>query len=446
MDQTTSLLGRFLAPYRGAFRIEAFRNWIVFVAAWTLAPRKRTIAQICNTAAFAYETSHHNLYHLVERAQYLELDLDEIRLAQAIAQFASEGVVEVAIDDTLCHKRGAGVFGAGMQLDPVLSPKRHKVIRFGLNWLMLALVVAVPGRPDRAFSIPIAWRLCERKSSARPDRTPPKRTELARDLLVWLARRLPGREIRVLGDSAYLNRTIAKAPGTESLAFLGPMPMKAAIYALPAPRKPGQRGATRKKGDRLPSPKADFADWSNLPVQRMQLTVGGRVKVVEVLVRDDVLWYGTFGVRVGRAILVRDTSGGWKDTAFWTTDRTTPVLALLEGYVRRWSIEVLFRDSKQLMGLHDPQVRTETSVKRGHGQTWVVLAEVIRWYVSEGHELEKVQKSRPWYPDAPVPTISDMIETLRLALWQEALSQEVWKDLSPEKCLERLIHWISELH
>ena len=65
--------------------------------------------------------------------------------------------------------------------------------------------------------------------------------------------------------------------------------MKAATYALPAPRKPGQRGATRKKGDRLPSPKADFADRSNLPVRRMRLTVGGRVEVVEVLVRDDVL-------------------------------------------------------------------------------------------------------------------------------------------------------------
>jgi hypothetical protein len=145
-------------------------------------------------------------------------------------------------------------------------------------------------------------------------------------------------------------------------------------------------------------------------------------------------------------ILVRDPSGGWRDTAFWTTDLTTPVAELLTRYTHRWSIEVLFRDSKQHFGLHDPQVRTATSVTRAHGHAWVVIAEVMRWFAAEGHRYPRIDKPRPWYPHAPTPTITEMLETLRLALWHEALSQEAWQHLTPEKCRERLLHWAAQCH
>jgi hypothetical protein len=39
----------------------------------------------------------------------------------------------VAVDDTLCHKRGAKVAFGGIFLDAVLSSKKHKTFRFGLN-------------------------------------------------------------------------------------------------------------------------------------------------------------------------------------------------------------------------------------------------------------------------------------------------------------------------
>jgi hypothetical protein len=63
MKHTTFFLGSFLAPYRDAFRIEAFRHFFFLTAAWILAPRKHTIAHVASTAHFAYGHSHHALYH-----------------------------------------------------------------------------------------------------------------------------------------------------------------------------------------------------------------------------------------------------------------------------------------------------------------------------------------------------------------------------------------------
>lgn len=50
-------------------------------------------------------------------------------------------MVWLVIDDTLCHQRGAKVAFGGIFLDAVLSSKRHKVFRFGTNWVTLADVV-----------------------------------------------------------------------------------------------------------------------------------------------------------------------------------------------------------------------------------------------------------------------------------------------------------------
>ena len=46
------------------------------------------------------------------------------------------------VDDTLCPRSGAQVFGAGMQFDGTRSrigPKRIDAFRFGHNWVVLAV-------------------------------------------------------------------------------------------------------------------------------------------------------------------------------------------------------------------------------------------------------------------------------------------------------------------
>src|SRR4051794_10523501 len=73
------------------------------------------------------------------------------------------GVVGIAVDDTLGHKRGAKVAFGGIFLDAVLSTKKHKTLRFGRNWVVLGIAVPLPCRPDRYYGLPVLWRCYRQK-------------------------------------------------------------------------------------------------------------------------------------------------------------------------------------------------------------------------------------------------------------------------------------------
>ena len=53
-----------------------------------------------------------------------------------------------------------------------------------------------------------------------------------------------------------------------------------------------------------------------------------------------------------------------RDEALVATDPTASAAFVIQGYCRRWSIELAFFDSKQYLGLHDPRVWSERSVER----------------------------------------------------------------------------------
>src|SRR3712207_8721263 len=54
-----------------------------------------------------------------------------------------------------------------------------------------------------------------------------------------------------------------------------------------------------------------------------------------------------------------DPSGHWRDELLLSTDVRLSAAEVILGYMRRWSVEVGYWDSKELLGLHDAQVWTE---------------------------------------------------------------------------------------
>jgi hypothetical protein len=116
---------------------------------------------------------------------------------------------------------------------------------------------------------------------------------------------------------------------------------------------------------------------------------------------------------------------------------------VIGGYSRRWSIEVVFRESKQLLGLHDPQVRTEPSVERTHPMAWFVQTLTILWYASAGREGAEVPRDRPWYTTKKTPTFADMLGVLRLAHWDQRFSTELGNGAEPTKFLNSLKSWLA---
>ena len=160
MHQAIPTLASLLAPFSTCFRSEVFATYCWACCGWLLASGTRTLSGVWQSIGHAADVSHHAFYRLFHSANWDDDCLALLEARELLRQFAPYGLLEVVIDDTLCHKRGAKVFGAGMYLDAVLSSRRHKVIRWGINFVVLGLIVRLPSRPDRDFCLPIAWRVC----------------------------------------------------------------------------------------------------------------------------------------------------------------------------------------------------------------------------------------------------------------------------------------------
>jgi hypothetical protein len=434
VDHLTPSLAELLAPFRGCFRQEAFVNFAFVVEAWLVCLGPRPLSEVWQFCLLNRLRHYCCVYDLFSRARWDWDDLGKILLALLLVEFAPSGIVWLAVDDTLCHKRGKHVALGGIFLDPVLSSKSRKTFRFAVNYVVLALVVVPPFRPDRTFALPVLWRAFRKKGTAGHK----KKTELARELAHLVAVALPGRRVCLLGDSAYVNASVLRER-PANLDVIGPLSLKAALYRCPEPKRPGQRGAPRKKGERLPTPKEMLARPDEFVADEQAFALPGGEKVLRVQALRGVLWYtGCKEERVA-VVLLRDPSGSWRDEALLCTDVTMGVEEIVSGYCRRWSIEVAFRDSKQYLGLHDPQVWCEASVERAHPMSFFCLSLTLLWQARCGQGLPEVQRERPCYKAAGT-MFTAMLGKLRLAIWSNRFFEGTG-DLAPgHHPLENLLH------
>jgi hypothetical protein len=400
------------------------------VPAWLVCLGRRTISRVWETTGHAADHDHCAAFRLFSAAAWNWDELARILLVKLLAAFVPGARVWLVIDDTLCHKRGAKVAFGGIFLDAVLSSKKHKIFRFGTNWVTLGLVLQLPFRPDRFFCLNILWRLYAKKDKAQAaaHRTKP---QLAREMVEVVASWLPGRPLVVVGDSAYLGKHLLKELPTN-VAALGPIHWKASLLEpLPA----GSCGR-RKKGTPLTTPRQALADerwiW-----QEVLLDHPKGQKVLQVKVLGPCCWYASAGPLPLQVVLVRDPEGKWRDEALLSTALDLTAAEVIVGYVRRWSVEVAYGDAKQLLGFHDPQVWCAAAVTRAHPLAWFVGSLVVLWYAETGQHEPAAQRTRPWYKDKVTPTFADMLACCRLHLWRH------WLAADPSQVEDKLA-WLLE--
>jgi hypothetical protein len=438
VDQLIPTLAELVAPFRDCFRAEVFQTFQILIAGWIVCVGPRTISEVWQATGLAARRHHDTAYAVFHSAAWQWDDLGIVLATSILTHLVPGGVVWVAIDDTLCHKRGAKVAFGGIFLDAVLSSKKHKTFRFGLNWVVLGVAVPLPFRTDRYYCLPVLWRLYRKKGQPGYQARPQSAAALARKL----AEANPERDFWLVGDGAYVNAAVLQ-DRPANLQVIGPLHRKAALYRRPAPRRPKQRGASRKKGDRLPNPKAMIEDTVTYPAELLTIDFPKGARELRVQVIRDVLWYKGSKTDPVMVVLVRDPSGRWRDEALVSTDPTASAAFVILGYCRRWGVELAFFDGKQFLGLHDPRVRSERSVERAHPMAWFVGSLTILWYCLEGHEGSHVVKDRPWYTTKVTPTFTDMLGALRLQMWERAVFGESGEDVPSPECIERLLHKLS---
>src|SRR3954463_12908993 len=330
-----------------------------------------------------------------------------------------------------------------MHHDPLLSSARKPFCSFGPGWVVLALWVPLPMGGRRGFALPLLFRLyvgakrggtkdapgrprrgtrhqaAEQAHAAHPR---PTKLALARELLALVAGWADGRTVYAVVDSAYAARPLLEGRPTN-VHVLSRLRPDAALWARPGRRRPGQRGRPRRKGHRLPTPKAMAATrrrWDPLPVTLYGRPVTPRVFGCTARVfAAPALGYAALRAQPVRIVIVRDPSGRRRDEAFFCTDLTVDPAFILEGYARRWTIEVTSHDQKQSLGFEDPQNQTPEAVARTAPMASIAYDLVLLWYAARLQQgFAAGWTVRPWYRSKTTPSFLDMLTAVRQESWR----------------------------
>jgi len=309
-----------------AFTRPSFAIFGDLMAGWVLTPGRRTITRIIGVVD-PHGRRAHDAYHRLLRDGAWHMDrLWQILTVAMVARLvAPDTPVLVDLDDTLHHKSGRKVEGAGIFRDAVRSTRNRTVHALGLNLVVLTLRLSPPwgGMP---IGLPVAARV-RRKHDG------PTTVELARQTLVALADWLPDRDIQLACDGAYA--TLAGAQ-LERVQVTSRLRRDAAVYELTPPRT-GRRGRPRKKGDRLPPLAAMAAattDWTTVTYDQRG------TDIVRQVWSRRLLWYSVAKDTPLLLVVVRDPDGIQPDDYFITTDTGADPAWVACHYAGRWTIEV----------------------------------------------------------------------------------------------------------
>jgi hypothetical protein len=453
--QLTPTFGSLLLRFRSVFTAPTFATFLHIATGWCLSHRHRYVTELIQSAGAVHQ-GHHSRYHrFFGNAAWAIDDLFESLAREAVATFYPGGAIEAGVDDTLCRKRGLTIVGTGMHHDPLISSRKRPHVSWGHDWVILSLLIpAPPWSPTKVWALPVGMRLYRNRQGRTKGKTgqakgkggkkrPPDpnhrtRPELAVELIERFAKLFPRREIVVSGDSAYGGQSVLQhLPGDVDL--ISRVAPNAALYAPAPPRPPKQRGPSRKKGARLPGLAAWAADetpWEELEFDRYGLHAKLKVKTIRAL------YYKAGKDRLLTIVLVRDLTGGRPDQMFYGTRTDWDARAILSHYARRWSVEVMHANAKQMMGLEDPSNRTPLAVERTAPVGLVLYSLTLIWFHRDGHRWLSYP-DRPWYPGKAEPSYADILAALRRASWRDQFAGVDWGRGGQETPLAQLIEFVS---
>jgi hypothetical protein len=333
-------------------------------------------------------------YNFFERSSWKPRDLAYRLAVLVLTRLNFTGTITLLVDDTLAHKRGKSVWGLGWWRDAVASTRKRVATASGHNWVVLAVAFCVPGTSRVILALPLLARL------HLPGKGQPSCATLAKEMLDEVLGWFPGRDFTLVGDGAYAcKEMLGEFP--RDVRFVGRMRGDAAVYDPRVPRqKKGKRGRKPTKGPRLPSPreaarKADrkrteSGDWL---WQAVAVTIYGSQRTL-LAVSYVAVWPRVLGLVPIQVVVVRDVEGKMDDVYLFTTDLEASLGWVIEQFSFRWSIEVLFRASKQVLQIEAPQHYCQESVRKVAPWVWGMQSVIMVWYLTGGQNLPEAQQSR----------------------------------------------------
>ena len=409
-----------------AFTQPSFPIFRELLGAWVLCPGRHTVTRMIRMLDPAPRRKHDAYHRFLRDGAWNFSTLWPILAQMLVTGLLGWGsILFLEVDDTLFHKTGRKVEGAGSFRDAVRSTSKHVVYALGLNLIVLTLRIKAPwgGEP---LGLPINVRLYNKGGPTHLDLT----VEMLREVRSWF----PDRKMRLCGDGAYASLAKRMPPQCH---LISRMRRDAALYEMPSSRPKKGPGRPRKKGKRLPTPEGIALHVRAGQWRQVRIDCRGRIKD-KLIYTQQVLWYATCPTSPVLLVIVRDPSGKEPDDFFFTTQLDATDQEVVEGYCGRWSIEDTFRNTKQYLGGEDPQTWKGHGPERAASLSFWIYAAVWYWYIKT-YGSQQTWSATPWYPGKRTPSFIDALAALRTVLWGRRVFARSDSRALPRKFTDLLI-------
>lgn len=276
----------------------------------------------------------------------------------------TDGRVVLALDDFINPKVGRKIFGCESIFDHAAKANQSKY-PWAQNVVAVGLLKLIKGR---WACLPLAFRFylpskaiqAKTINVTKGGKVVPFQTKLAQAgaMIIEIASCFADAPVLVVTDSWFGNNGLF-APVRQALGLqfhlLSRLRVSSVLYELPPERRPKQRGAKRKYGQKLGSA-ADLAVPLRNRAKPYSVHLYGKSR--EVLAYEQVFMLKTLKCPVRVVWVYRKT----QYVALFTTDLRLSVQQIISLYGARWKIESGFKELKQEIGSQKSQTRNAHAV------------------------------------------------------------------------------------
>jgi len=310
-----------------------------------------------------------------------------------------------ALDDTLVPKYGKKIFGRGCHFDHASKPNRSRYI-WGHNWVVLGLLYHWDIF-SKWICFPLLSRLFIPESVIEDGTLFESRISIAVDMVKQIHNHLK-QSFTLVADGLYAKKALVRCCIEKGITFISRLRCDAALYELVKSSKPKGRGRPRKYGKRLIIPKKPGNNTKGF--QTIRLKLYGELQ--EITYKSVIAIWKPAGAPIKVFIVQFNDSKSF--TYFFSTDLSITAKQALILVAARWSIETLFSDLKEHLGMKDWQVRIEGSVVRSVPLTCIATSLLMLWSQQQANQrAPDLWDIQPWVTQKSSPSLYDVINQFK---------------------------------
>ena len=414
-----------ISQFSRAFRKDVWRKVLLLLAGAIICPGSRTVCNILRSVGLHEERNFPKFHRLLNRDKWSAFSLSGVLLRLLVDCFVPKGECLVfGLDDTIERRWGRRISKRGIYRDPVRSSKSHFVKCSGLRWLSLMLLTHLPWLAGGAcWALPVLSALCPSERYYTSTGKPVKKlTDWAARFLSWLGRKCAqlDRAAYVVADGSFATFELFIHAQQVKVGLIARMKLNARLYHLPPRQHPaGKRGPKPRVGKpllnmtkrltdkRVKWQEVLFSHWYGRSQKKMLVTSGSGLwrKSNKVLVK--VRW-----------VLIKDPEGKLDPVLLGCTDWELSPEQIVSFFVRRWRVEVTFKEVRKHLGVETQRQWSDLAIERCT-PCLMALYSIVCLFAEKLHRRSPLRPiATAWYKKEHI-TFSDVLSAVRAEILQE---------------------------